>query len=61
MNYSVIGLVYKFNKDGEAIGILRRIYCDGTACLGRNLLGAIHRQNPDLLPCHAISVSYDEL
>lgn len=61
VDYTVHGVVYKFNKNGEAVGILRHVNCNGVARLDRNLVGAIHRQNPNLLPCHAISVSYKEL
>lgn len=58
VKYTARGTVYKFNKNGEMVGILRNVYCDGVARLDQNFLGVIHRQNPDLLPCHAISVSY---
>lgn len=61
VNYSALGAVYKHNKDGEVVGVLRCVDCSGVARLDRNFAGAIHRQNPDLLPCHAISVSCCEL
>lgn len=58
VNYTAVGVVYKLDQQGKKAGILRRVYCNGVPRLDRNFMGSIHRQNPDLLPCHAISVKY---
>lgn len=61
VNYEATGVVYERNKRGKAVRVLRAVYCSGVARLDRGLIGTIHRQNPDLLPCDDISVSYSEL